>query len=134
MYGLLNRVWRPLALACFLLLLGGCASISEHTHAYLGSPAYAPSDPARVQILSSEPTQPKERLGEVILMVDGRPKRERVEQRLRKAAAKLGADAVFIVQDKLHVYPYVYYDWWWGPMGVYESARRRVVAVAVKFK
>jgi hypothetical protein len=134
----MNRnLWRALAWsACvaWLALLTGCSAVYQRTHAYLGTPHYPPSNPATVQILLEEPKQPKERLGEISLTVEGEPKREAIENKLKEGAAKLGADAVFIVYDKVHVYPLVYYDWWWGPMGTTETSDRRIVGVAIKYK
>lgn len=115
-----------------LLGLCGCASISEQTHAYLGSARYAPTRPEAVQVLSAEPTQPKERLGEVVLSVEGNPSRDEVEARLKRGAAKLGADAAFVVYDKTHIFPYIYYDWW-GPPWVSDDLHRNIVAVAIKY-
>lgn len=117
-----------------LLLVAGCASVSTRTNAYLTSPRYAPTTPASVQILQAEPKQLKDRLGEIILTVEGEPSRDDLERKLKEAAAKLGADAVFIIHDKMHIFPVVYGDWWWGPMGVIEDAHRKIVAVAVKLK
>ena len=112
--------------------LCGCASVSEQTHAYLGSPRFAPTQPPTIQILAAEPPQPKELLGEVTLCVRGNPSRDEVEKKLKEAAAKLGANAVYVAYDKTHVLPIVYYDWW-GPW-VAESPYRRIVAVAIKYK
>lgn len=125
---------RPAVLAMAIAVFTGCSSISQRTNAYLGTPQYPAGDPASVQILQAEPTQPKDRLGEIILTVEGEPKREALEKKLREGAARLGADAVFIVHDKMHIFPMVYGDWWWGPMGVTEDAHRKIVAVAVKYK
>ena len=116
------------------LALCGCASISVNTKDYLGLPKYAPSDPARVQILAAEPKQAHEKLGEIMLTVGGNPAREKLEQKLKRAAAKLGADAVFVGYDKTHVFPVVYADWWGGPYGGSESVYRDIVAVAIKYK
>ena len=116
-----------------MLGLAGCASISERTHAYLGSPGFPPTDPAKVKILPSEPSQPKERLGEIMLSIEGNPSREAVDNKLRKGAARLGADAAFVVYDRMHVFP-VAYAGPWGPTGVAENLRRDVVAVAIKYK
>lgn len=116
------------------LFLSGCASISERTNEYLGAPKFPPSDPSSVQILQGEPQQAKERLGEIILTVDGKPKREELERRLREGAARLGADAVFIAYDKMHVFPVMHGDWWWGPTYVGEDSLRKIVGVAVKLR
>ena len=120
-----------LAGAC-AFVFNGCATISETTHAYIGSTEFAPTTPEAVQVYAAEPSQPKERLGEVILSIDGNPPRQRIEQRLRVAAARLGADGVFVVSDKTHVYPFVYWDYWGPTSG--EDWRRMIVAVAFKNK
>jgi hypothetical protein len=104
------------------------------TKAYLGSPKLAPSDPAKVTILATEPKQSIERLGEIMLSVGGNPPREKLEDTLKQAAAKLGADAVFVTYDKTHVFPVVYAGWWGSPYGVSEEMRRDIVAVAIKYK
>jgi hypothetical protein len=116
-----------------LLGLCGCESIYEQTQAYLGAPHFAATAPASVQILTAEPSQPKERLGEIRLSAEGNPTREELEARLKNAAARMGADAVFVVYDRMHIFPVVYYDWW-GPGWVNESGRRVIVAVAIKYK
>jgi len=121
-----------MAVAC-AVLFAGCASISERTNAYLGTPKYPPTAPEAVQILAADPKRPADRLGEIILSVDGKPSRERLEKKLKAAAAQLGADAVLIVSDRTHIFPIVYGNWW-GPVGVIEDSRRHLVAVAVKFK
>lgn len=131
---LFSRVSTTGLVLAALWLLTGCASVSQRTNEYLGAPKYPPSNPATVQILQGEPQRAKERLGEIILSVDGKPKREDLEKRLREGAAELGADAVFIAYDKMHVYPMVYGDWWWGPTYVSEDSVRKVVGVAIKFK
>ena len=124
-------MWAGELLAGWVALCG-CASIGEQNHPYLGAPRYPPVDPAAVRILPAEPNQPKERLGEIFLTVEGNPNRDRLEHRLKKAAARLGADAVFVVYDKTHVFPLVSYDWW-GPW-ITEDPHRDIVAVAIKLK
>jgi hypothetical protein len=123
------------AVACLVLVLAlsGCSSISEYRRVYLGSPQVSPTDPAKVAILASEPTQPKDRLGEVRLTIDGEPSREEIDNRLKKGAAQLGADAVYVVYDRVHSFPMVY-SGWYGPMGVSEVLRREIIGVAVKYK
>jgi len=113
--------------------LYGCASISERTHAYLGSPQLSTSNPEAVCIFAAEPKQPKERLGEISLAIEGNPSRQKLEHRLQVAAARLGADGVFIVSDRTHIYPLMYWDCW-DPAVVSEDSRRVVVGVAFKFK
>jgi hypothetical protein len=86
-----------------------------------------------VQILPAEPNQPKDRLGEIILSVSGNASRDVLENKLRNAAAALGANAVFISSDKTRFYPVVYYDWWYPPW-VYQESTRNIVAVAIRLK
>lgn len=114
------------------VIFSGCASISENTHAYLGSPQLAPTNPDTVQVFMSEPKQPKERLGEVILSVEGNPAREKLEHKLKVAAAKLGATGVFVVSDRTHIYPVTYLDYW-GPESN-EYWHRLIVGVAFRNK
>jgi hypothetical protein len=64
--------------------------------------------------------------------VDGNPSRDTLEHKLKKAAAKLGADGVFIASDQTHIYPIEYWDYW-GPTGG-EDWQRVVVGVAFKNK
>ncbi len=115
------------------LLCAGCASVSVTSDAFLGSPHYPPSNPASIRILGQAPGGPgAERLGQVFLDVQGRPPREQLEQRLRAEAAKLGANAVYVVSDRLHVFPQVFDDYWWGPSETFEETHRDIVAVAVR--
>ena len=116
------------------ILLAGCASVSENTHAYLGIPHYSPVDPNRVQVLQAEPKEDKVRLGEIILAVDGKPAREDIEKKIRVAAAKLGADGAFIIYDRTHIFPVVYSDYWWGTSWVSQDSTRNIVAIAFKYK
>jgi hypothetical protein len=110
----------------------GCASVTCRTQPGLSGPRWPASDPARVAILPGEPTRPKERLGEIFLSVEGSPSRDRLENKLKKAAAGLGADAVFIASDQTHLLPVVYGGWW--GMSYSPEAYRGIVAVAIKYK
>jgi hypothetical protein len=51
---------------------------------------------------------------------------------MKAAAAKLGADGVFIASDQTHIYPMVYWDYW-GP-ATDEDWNRVIVGVAFKNK
>ena len=110
----------------------GVFSFTCRSQPSLGGPGFPASDPARVAILTSEPARAKDRLGEIFLSVEGSPSRDRLEKKLKKAAAGLGADAVIIVSDQTHLFP-VYYGGWWGT-SVSQEAQRGIVAVAVKYK
>ena len=67
------RIWetdrrrRGVLLAALASVLMACASVEAYTTQYVGAPHYPPSDPARVEILRTEPTRPHERLGEIVL-------------------------------------------------------------------
>ena len=123
-------VWVPMLVAAMMFC--GCATIYENTHAYLGSPALAPATPDHVQIYPSEPKIAKDPLGEIILSIDGNPPRQKIEEKLKKAGAKLGADGVFITSDKTHIYPVVYWDYWGATTS--DDWHRVVVGVAFKNK
>lgn len=88
-------------LAVFVLL-ASCATvdsfISVYAKNYLGI-RYRATDPASVQILRSDPDRPNVRLGEVVLEPQGDPPILKMEQKLREAASKMGADAAVIVVD-----------------------------------
>lgn len=121
-------IWSSLAAAG--MILAGCATITENSHEYLGTPHYPPTAPASVVVLTAPPKEPIIRLGEVILSVDGNPPRERLEARLRAGAAQLGADGVYIASDQTHIYPVEYWDYW-GPADD-EYWNRLIVGVAFR--
>ena len=81
--------------------LASCAYVEATTTQYVGVPRFAPVEPATVQVLRAEPTQRHDRLGEVLLdiSVDPAPPVADVEQRLREEAAKMGANAVYVIRD-----------------------------------
>ena len=131
--GLLLKCLRVLAVAAALCCLTGCKTVSTSTTQYLGGPIYAPSDPATIQILRTQPTRPHVRLGEV----RAEPSSESVgaieiEDALRKAAAKLGADAVVIVYDRTQVTGAWVSGPWWG-RSVNTITGRVIIGVAIKY-
>jgi hypothetical protein len=85
--------WIPLA-----SLLVSCASIKT-TH-YVTSQNYSPREPASVEVLWSEPMAPHEHLGEIVLNDStASAASSEIEDKLRKEAAKMGADAVIVVLE-----------------------------------
>ena len=90
-----------LILAAFLLL-AGCATmesfVSVYAKHYRWIP-YVPTEPASVEILRSEPMHPNVRLGEIVLEPQGAPPVVEMEQKLKEAAAEMGANAAVIVAD-----------------------------------
>lgn len=80
---------------------GQTAYISAHTTPYASVPPQAPTQPANVRVLRFEPTQPSQNVGEIVLLIprDAPQSTEAVNDKLRQEAAKLGADAVIVVDD-----------------------------------
>jgi hypothetical protein len=119
-----------------LSLLSGCTYVSVQTRPYLAVPVYPPTDPAFVQILHTEPTQPHERLGEIALQPQGNPPVSEMEAKLREAAARMGADAAVIVADTTMLMgSYVTGTWWGRQMSAqYTNIYGRIIiAVAIKY-
>lgn len=126
----------PLATALAALAFGtGCSYVNSHTIAYLGVPRPAPTEPARIEILQAPPSRPHERLGEVVIdaSLSPTPKPEKIEARIRKEAAKLGADAVLVASDQATTSGYwMTGPWWSATMSAVQS--RVIVGVALKYK
>src|SRR5262249_38159292 len=121
--------------ALAFVFICGCATINATTTPYVGAPRFAPSKPEAVEILGEEPAKPHDRLGEIILdaSVDPSPPGEELEARIRREAANLGANAIFIVWD--HVQPvgmYVSGPWWGGQMNSIPG--HKVVGVAIRYR
>ena len=85
-----------------LALLAGCTTVSNfisvNTKHYLGIP-FVPTNPASVEILRSDPTRPNVRLGEVVIESQGNLPVAEMEQKIREASGKMGANAAVIVAD-----------------------------------
>lgn len=131
-----NLRWtHALCAATFAALLTGCSSLSSRTIEYVGVTHFPPSNPAKVEILKEPPARAHERLGEVVLDIstDPAPAVTKIEARLKDKAARLGADAIVIVQDKAETAGYVVMGPWWS--NSYSPVMGRViVAVAIKYK
>lgn len=116
-------------------LLAGCSSMSTRTIEYIGVSRFALSEAAKIEILKEPPSRTHERLGEVIIDVstDPAPAVAKIESKLKEKAAKLGADAIVVVQDKAETAGYVVMGPWWS--NSYSPVMGRViVAVAIKYK
>jgi len=130
------RIARCLALPLLLpsiLLLTGCETVySSHTQE-IGGPRYTASNPARVEILQTVPAREHVRLGEVRVQPSSRDvDAEKIEDALRKEAAKLGADAVVVVDDHTQlVGAQITGDLLSRSVDLVE--RRTVIAVAIKY-
>ena len=120
------------ALTCWLVAY---VSLDATTTHYVGAPHDPPSNPASVQILRPQPTKPHDRLGEIIVDVSTHPATlgNGVEQKLRQEAAKMGADAVVVVYDRLQPPgAYVMSGYW--DQSIETVTERNVVGVAIKYR
>jgi hypothetical protein len=120
------------ALTCWLV---ACASLDATTTPYAGAPHYSPGDSASVQILRTKPTKPHDRLGEIIVDASIHPATlgNDVEQKLRQEAAKMGADAVVVVYDRLQpMGVYVMGGYW--DQSIETVTEHNVVGVAIKYR
>ena len=93
---------RTLALP-LLLAVVACSYVEATTTQYVGEQRFPSVDPSTVQVLAKEPSQRHDRLGEVLLdiSVDPAPPVSDIEDRLRREAAKWGANAVYVVRDSI---------------------------------
>ena len=126
------RLARRAAIVGLALSLAGCSFVITRVQPYLGSPKYPPSDPARVEILRAEPTRPHERLGEVFAEPSGSPTVAQYEQALREGAAKMGADAVVVVYDRMQVVGTLVTGPWWAPAAS-PIVGRVVIGLAIRY-
>ena len=83
--------------AATLLLASACSPVQVKSFRFLGAPEPPPTDPSQVEILRVPPFRRFERLGRI----DATPQGDdvdnaKIEDAIRKAAAKMGADAVII--------------------------------------
>lgn len=118
-----------------LALLAGCTSLSSRNVAYIGAPRFGPTDPSRIEILQAEPDRAHDKLGETVInaSVDPAPSVDKLEARLRREAARLGADAVYLVHDRTEAVGAVAMGPWWS-QSFSPIQGRIVVAVAIKYK
>ena len=125
------RVVLLLALATLSFLLG-CNYVSVNSKPYLGVPPYSPTNPADVEILRTEPLRPHERLGEITLEPTGSPPVAEMEQKLREAAAKMGADAAVLVADRTMRMGATVSGPWYGRQ-ISPDFQRVIIAVAIRY-
>jgi hypothetical protein len=129
---------KPNFTACLALssfLAASCVSMEATTTQYVGSPQLAPTDPAAVKIVRTEPLEPHDRLGEVMIdmSITYPPLIETVEAKLAEESAKLGANGVVVVVDRVQPSDnYVTGPYWGRPMEVVTG--RKTIGVAIKYK
>ncbi len=111
----------------------GCNTVSINSNQYIGVQSYPPSNPAQIQILRKEPDRPNVRLGEIRAEPSSENVRvQKIEESLRNAAAKMGADAIVIVFDRTEVTGAMVTGPWYG-RSVQQIVGRVVVGVAIKY-
>jgi len=120
--------WAVLALA-----LQGCASVSTSSRRYPDAPMYAPTDPAAVEILRSDPAIPFVRLGEVTVSLQGNPSQQDASSALARAAAQMGATAVVLVFDGSASMGVAYSGALWAPVDPSQVNQPVLVAVAIRY-
>ena len=121
-------------IAVALLLVAGCQTVSTSHTQDIGAPRFAPSDPAQVQILRTEPTRPHVRLGEVRAQPsDESVDVSKIEDAIRKEAAKLGANAAVVVYDKTQVVGAQVVGGWLN-RSVDPIEGRIIIAIAIKYQ
>jgi hypothetical protein len=126
----MSQIKGCLALAAVLALAACASNVSTIQYPNVG--AYAPSDPAKVQILRAAPTRPTVQLAEInVDAPTGTPMPE-IEGQIRAAAAKLGADAAVIVVNTVEPSAPVARGSW-GSFTAPQT-NKGVVAVAVKYR
>ena len=81
------------------LVLAGCNTVQVTTKQYQPLTGYPPTDPSSVQILRAPPLAIVERLGELYAEPQGHPSVQEIEAKMRQTAAKMGANAVVLVED-----------------------------------
>ena len=130
---LIESLFIILVLFFVIAVLAACATVDGKSMPYIGGPRPPPTDPAHVAIVREPPTQPNDQLGEVVVDASTQPAPsiEQIEEKLRSEAAKLGADAVVIVLDRIQPVGFYVYGPWGGADPVFG---RRVVGVAIKYR
>jgi hypothetical protein len=124
-----------LLLATLTCWLVACTGLDATTTPYASAPHYPPGDPASVQILHTKPPNAHDRLGEIVVDVATHSATlgSDVEQKLRQKAAKMGADAVVVVYDRLQLLgAYVMGGYW--DQSIETVTGHKVVGVAIKYR
>lgn len=108
-----------------VLFVAGCTTANPvRIVPLVGVNSYSPTDPATVMVLRSEPQRPFETLGQIVLEPEGTLSVPDMEQRLRAAAASMGANAVVILADMATLT---------GPVSSEQSGGQVVSAIAIRY-
>lgn len=94
--------WTALPLIIVVVsLFAGCTTTANTVRIMptVGMPAYPPTDQSTIIILRTQPLSKFETLGQIILEPETALSVPEMEQKLRQAAASMGANAVVIISD-----------------------------------
>ena len=117
-----------------LMLVAGCQTVAVTDTQEIGGPLFAPTDPATVEILRTQPTRPHVRLGEVRAEPSSEAvSAQKIEEALRKGAAKMGANAAVVVYDQTQVTGAYVTGPWYG-RSIERVEGRVVIAVAIRYQ
>jgi hypothetical protein len=122
-------------ITAFVGLLVSCSSISSSFTQYVGAPRPPHTNPAGVEILRALPSRPHDKLGEVLVdaSTDPAPPITRVEERLRNEAAKMGADAVVVVFDRIQPVGVFVSGGYWSRSATTITGRK-LIGIAIKYR
>ena len=123
----------PTVLVASAFALAGCASVDVFSERYLGVPAVAPTAPASVEGLRTAPKRPHVQLGEVVASPKDDATTDEIELALKTEAARLGANAAVVVQDRMRRIGTSVSGTWWVRYHRPVYARQ-VVAVAIRYE
>jgi hypothetical protein len=129
-----SKMKKNLLLLCVLLVIAAgvssCRSYAGYEF-YPGTPHFHRSHPGRVLLIERRPQRSYIELGEVWIRPEPWMSRRLVENKLRKKAAKMGADAVVITVDQYSRDRMAYRRYGRGTM-LYPE--RLIVGVAIRFR
>jgi len=89
-------------LGALLIAVAGITSCRPYAgfQFYARTPRFARTHPNQVMLIQTRPRRSYIELGEVWIRPEPRMSRRSVEKKLRKKAARMGADAVVVVEDR----------------------------------
>lgn len=125
---------RKLTLACAILAMAfGISSCRPYvgSRLYPGAPHFVTTHPDHVMLIKRRPKRSHIELGNVWIRPEPWMDRYFVEYKLRKKAAKMGADAVVIIEDKYFRDRMAYRHYRRGTM-IYRE--RFIGGVAIRFR
>ena len=127
------RILTGILATAALLAAGGCAS-NISTIPYANVPDFPPTAPASVAILRTEPARAHLQLAEITVAAsdNSASAAREAEEKLRTAAAGLGANAVVLVVD-LFQPANVASRSWWKPSAA-TTTGRDVIGVAIRYR